>query len=42
VEHFTCGSLLDYETVYNFGKQVQILTIEIEHVNVEALFQLEK
>jgi 5-(carboxyamino)imidazole ribonucleotide synthase len=42
VEHFTCGSLQDYATVYNFGKQVEILTIEIEHVNVEALFQLEK
>jgi 5-(carboxyamino)imidazole ribonucleotide synthase len=42
VEHFTCGSLQDYNTVYQFGKQVEILTIEIEHVNVEALFQLEK
>jgi 5-(carboxyamino)imidazole ribonucleotide synthase len=28
--------------VYHFGKQVEILTIEIEHVNVEALFQLEQ
>lgn len=41
-EHFTCGNLQDYETVYTFGKQVEVLTIEIEHVNVEALFQLEK
>lgn len=39
---FVCGSLMDYETVYRFGKQVEVLTIEIEHVNVEALFQLEK
>ncbi len=39
--HFTCGSLQDFNTVYNFGKQVEILTIEIEHVNVEALFKLE-
>ncbi|MFI5173015.1 MAG: 5-(carboxyamino)imidazole ribonucleotide synthase [Chitinophagales bacterium] len=38
---FTCGSFKDYETVYNFGKDLQKITIEIEHVNVEALFQLE-
>lgn len=42
VEHFVCGSLQDYDTVYTFGKQVEILTIEIEHVNVEALFKLEE
>lgn len=39
---FHQGSLLDFDTVYNFGKQVDLLTIEIEHVNIEALFQLEK
>jgi 5-(carboxyamino)imidazole ribonucleotide synthase len=33
---------MDYESVYNFGKQVDLLTIEIEHVNIEALLQLEK
>ena len=27
---------------YNFGKQVDLLTIEIENVNVAALFLLEK
>jgi 5-(carboxyamino)imidazole ribonucleotide synthase len=42
VPHFTCGSLQDFETVYQFGKQVEIITIEIEHVNVEALFKLEE
>jgi 5-(carboxyamino)imidazole ribonucleotide synthase len=42
VPHFTCGSLQDFDTVYQFGKQVAILTIEIEHVNVEALFKLEE
>lgn len=42
VEHFTCGSLQDFDTVYSFGKQVEVLTIEIEHVNVEALFKLEE
>lgn len=41
VEHFTCGSLQDFDTVYQFGKQVEVLTIEIEHVNVDALFKLE-
>ena len=39
---FTCGSFRDYETVYNFGKGLQKITIEIEHVNVEALFQLQQ
>lgn len=39
---FHQGSLLDFETVYNFGKKVDLLTIEIEHVNIDALFQLEK
>ncbi len=39
---FTVGSLADYDTVYNFGKKVDVLTIEIEKVNVDALEQLEK
>lgn len=39
---FVQGSFKDYETVYNFGKNLQKITIEIEHVNVEALIQLEK
>lgn len=39
---FHVGSLLDFDTVYNFGKKVDVLTIEIEHVNTEALYQLEK
>jgi len=41
-DEFTIGSLGDYETVYNFGKTVDLLTIEIEKVNVDALDQLEK
>lgn len=40
--HFLQGSLTDFDTVYDFGKQVDLLTIEIENVNVEALYQLEK
>ena len=39
--HFFQGSLMDFETVYNFGKQVDILTFEIELVNLEALEKLE-
>jgi len=39
---FYNGDLMDYETVYNFGKKVDILTIEIENVNVNALEALEK
>ena len=39
---FHQGNLMDYESVYNFGKLVDLLTIEIEHVNIEALLQLEK
>lgn len=40
--HFTQGSLMDFETVYAFGKNVDVLTFEIEGVNVEALEKLEK
>ncbi|MBK0379498.1 5-(carboxyamino)imidazole ribonucleotide synthase [Mucilaginibacter segetis] len=39
---FIVGHLNDYDTVYNFGKKVDMLTIEIEKVNVDALEQLEK
>jgi 5-(carboxyamino)imidazole ribonucleotide synthase len=39
---FHQGSLMDFDTVYNFGKKVDLLTIEIEHVNIEALLKLEK
>jgi 5-(carboxyamino)imidazole ribonucleotide synthase len=38
---FFIGDLMDFDTVYNFGKQVDVLTFEIEHVNVEALEKLE-
>ena len=39
---FVEGSLQDYETVYGFGQDVEVLTIEIEKVNVEALEALER
>jgi 5-(carboxyamino)imidazole ribonucleotide synthase len=41
-DEFIVGSLGDYESVYNFGKKVDMITIEIEKVNVEALEQLER
>ncbi|MDG1529098.1 MAG: 5-(carboxyamino)imidazole ribonucleotide synthase [Polaribacter sp.] len=39
---FHIGNLLNFDAVYNFGKLVDVLTIEIEHVNIDALYQLEK
>lgn len=39
---FTCGSLSDFDTVYNFGKDLDMITIEIEKVNVDALEKLEE
>ncbi|NHM08147.1 5-(carboxyamino)imidazole ribonucleotide synthase [Flavobacterium sp. CYK-4] len=38
---FFQGDLMDFDTVYDFGKQVDILTFEIELVNLLALEQLE-
>ena len=38
---FFKGDLMDFDTVYNFGKQVDVLTFEIELVNLEALEKLE-
>ena len=38
---FYKGSLMDYDTVYQFGKMVNQLTIEIENVNLDALDVLE-
>ncbi|WP_149274801.1 5-(carboxyamino)imidazole ribonucleotide synthase [Pareuzebyella sediminis] len=38
---FIQGDLMDFESVYKLGKRVDILTIEIENVNVKALEKLE-
>jgi 5-(carboxyamino)imidazole ribonucleotide synthase len=40
-DEFVLGDLMDYDAVYNFGKQVDVLTIEIENVNLDALEKLE-
>jgi 5-(carboxyamino)imidazole ribonucleotide synthase len=39
---FTEGSFQNYQEVYQFGKTMDVVTIEIEHVNTEALLQLQK
>ena len=39
--HFIKGDIKDFDAVYNFGKNLDALTIEIEAVNVEALEKLE-
>lgn len=39
---FYQGSLTDFDTVYEFGKKVDVLTFEIEMVNIEALEKLEE
>ncbi len=39
--NFTVGNLMDYESVYNFGKECDLITFEIEHINVDALEKLE-
>lgn len=38
---FYQGDLMDFDTVYNFGKKVDVLTFEIELVNLDALVKLE-
>ena len=40
--HFVQGNLMDFDTVYSFGKKVDVLTFEIELVNLDALLKLEE
>ncbi len=40
-KHFVVGDFKNYDDVVNFGKKVDVLTIEIEHVNIDALKTLE-
>ena len=39
--HFVKGDITDFNDVYNFGKGLDVITIEIESVNLEALEKLE-
>ncbi len=41
-KHFTLGKLTDYDDVLQFGQDKDLITIEIENVNTEALKELEK
>ncbi|WBL21890.1 5-(carboxyamino)imidazole ribonucleotide synthase [Zunongwangia sp. HRR-M8] len=40
-DHFEQGDLMDFETVLNFGRKVDVLTFEIESVNIDSLKKLE-
>ncbi len=42
VKEFQTGNWQDFDTVYSFGKNRDLITIEFEDVNVEALEKLEK
>jgi 5-(carboxyamino)imidazole ribonucleotide synthase len=39
---FTCGKLTDFDTVVAFGQSCDLITIEIENVNTDALKELVK
>lgn len=39
--NFILGDITSFDDVYAFGKKVDVLTIEIENVNIEALEKLE-
>ncbi len=39
---FTKGEITNYEDVLAFGKNLNVLTVEIENVNIEALYELER
>lgn len=39
---FYVGSFADYDTVFQFGKRCDVVTIEIEHVNCDALARLKE
>jgi 5-(carboxyamino)imidazole ribonucleotide synthase len=39
-QHFEVGSLKDFDTVYSFGKNCDVITVEIEAVNTDALQRL--
>jgi len=38
--NFTKGNYTDFNEVYQFGKQVDMLTFDIENINIEALLKL--
>jgi 5-(carboxyamino)imidazole ribonucleotide synthase len=40
-KNFMQGDYLNFDTVVNFGKDLEVVTIEFENVNVDALFELQ-
>ena len=42
IQDFHIGDLEDYDAVYEFGKSCEVLTIEIEKVNISALRKLQE
>ena len=40
--HVTIGDFNDYDTVYQFGQDKDVITVEIERVNIDALRKLEE
>lgn len=41
-DKFVKGDLMDFKTVYNFGRKLDLVTVEIENVNLDALVKLEE
>lgn len=39
-QHFVQGDRFSYDDVYAFGQQVDMLTFEVEHINIDALKKL--
>ena len=39
--HFVKGNIRDFDAVYQFGKALDVITIEIENVNIDALEKLD-
>lgn len=39
---FTPGDVLNFDDVYRFGKKVDLLTLEFEHINIDALVRLQE
>ena len=39
---FFVGNINDFDTILSFGKKCDLITFEIEHINIDALDQLEK
>ena len=38
----TLGDITNYDDVLDFGKDKDVITVEIENVNIDALYELEQ